>query len=379
MFVARFESTGGRITRVPGRCSHLRFYRIPRGLRSFPQLVQKMEQRNPHHGVQQAQDQRPLNFERQLLSQQRPRHQPIEELMKEEEEERQQHPDQGVVHIQAQAHRGREIAHQGVHNAEHAERVLGKRILRQPHQGAHRQAGDLAAPHQREVHRHQQRHLQKAQELEEQRNVHLEENGAQRHHHHDPGGEPRDLAFALATEQNVPAGVTHGWDAPPGGGAALDGGGAAPEPAGAPAGPGFKLKSGGFEPGTPSPNLWPCAAPMSWYWVRSLSASVPAGAPGGPFRGLSGAFPASAGGGDPMKTGWFAGGESGIGWCTPSTRIRTSSRPLAMPLGSTRISLNGCAPRTTFTTPTGNPRGKMRSSPEVYSHSPGSTFSSKGT
>ncbi len=130
-----------------------------------------------------------LDFEGQLLAQQRPRHHPVEELVKNEEEERQQQADQGVVHVQAHAHGGGEIPHQRLHDAEHAERILGKRILRQPHQGAHQQSADLAAPHQREVHHHQQRHLQKAQKLEEQRNVDLEQDGGQGHHQHDPGAE----------------------------------------------------------------------------------------------------------------------------------------------------------------------------------------------
>ena len=83
------------------------------------------------------------------------------------------------------------------------------------------------------------------------------------------------------------------------------------------------------------------------------AAGVAAGTAAGLMGGASnGALPAVA-------------GSAGSDWWTPSRTTSNSSIPRASPLGVNRISLYVLSPPTFFTRPTGNPRGKMRSSPEV--------------
>ena len=135
--------------------------------------------------------------------------------MKQEEKEAQQQADQAVLHVQAHAHAGGEVSHQGFDDAEHAQRILGKRILRQADQGAHHQPADLAAPHNGEIDHHQQRHLQKTQEREKHGDVDLEQDGRQRHTQQYPGTKPGDLTFTLAAEQDPLARVGHQRSCPP--------------------------------------------------------------------------------------------------------------------------------------------------------------------
>lgn len=78
-------------------------------------------------------------------------------------------------------------------------------------------------------------------------------------------------------------------------------------------GTGGALKSGGLEPGAPSPNLCPCASPMALYRSRNLSASVP-GAPVGGTEAGTAAAEASGGGRLCRWTAAPAAGMSGICW-----------------------------------------------------------------
>src|ERR1022692_1790489 len=73
--------------------------------------------------------------------------------------------------------------------------------------------------------------------------------------------------FAASPRRRVAASVPCGWVASYAG-ACAPGAGI------------FRLKSGGFAPGPPSPNLWFSAAPICRYFCSSLSASVPAGLAG---------------------------------------------------------------------------------------------------
>src|SRR5438094_945724 len=61
-------------------------------------------------------------------------------------EESEIQPHQAVFHVQTHAHAGGEVADQRLHDAEHAERILGERVLRQ-----YQQAADLIVPHDGEV------------------------------------------------------------------------------------------------------------------------------------------------------------------------------------------------------------------------------------
>src|SRR3974377_1696495 len=87
---------------------------------AFAQLIQEVEQEDGHHGIQQAQDQGSPNVEDKLLRQQGPGHDPVEELVENEEEEGQKSAQQRVVNIEADAHGGGEVTDQGFRDPEHA-------------------------------------------------------------------------------------------------------------------------------------------------------------------------------------------------------------------------------------------------------------------
>src|ERR1019366_9092247 len=188
--------------------------------------------------------------------------------------------------------------HQGFHDAEHAQRVLGKRILRQADQRAHHQPADLTAPHDGEIDHHQQRHLQKTQEREKHGDVDLEQDGHQRHYQEYPLTKPRNLAFALAAEEDPLARVGHRRICPP---------------AGVPA-DGFKRRaaSGGFLAGVPAgggallpggPRGYPPWPPVP---VFAGAAGDAAGGPAGGAPGGGGEFfPAPGFGGVPAGEAVF--------------------------------------------------------------------------
>jgi hypothetical protein len=68
---------------LPGACADP----APQESDAFAELIQEVEQEDSHDGIQQAQDQGPLNAECELLRQQSPGHDPVEELVENEEEE----------------------------------------------------------------------------------------------------------------------------------------------------------------------------------------------------------------------------------------------------------------------------------------------------
>src|ERR1022692_2991001 len=62
----------------------------------FSQLVQEMKKGHADDGVQQSEHECALDFERNRAAQQAAREHPVQELVEEVEEERQQEPDHGV-------------------------------------------------------------------------------------------------------------------------------------------------------------------------------------------------------------------------------------------------------------------------------------------
>ena len=65
-----------------------------------------MKKGHAHDGVQQSARECEFDFERNLAAQQTARQHPIQKLVEEIEEERQQEPDDGVLHVDAQTDRG---------------------------------------------------------------------------------------------------------------------------------------------------------------------------------------------------------------------------------------------------------------------------------
>src|SRR6478609_1846475 len=110
--------------------------------------------------------------------------------MEEEEKKSQEQTDEGMIDIESQTHRGRKISNQSLHDAIRSERILRQRILSQSDECADERPGHRTAPHQREVHRYQQRQIEIRQKAEEQRNVDLKQYRDQRDHEQHPGPEP---------------------------------------------------------------------------------------------------------------------------------------------------------------------------------------------
>src|ERR1019366_6396333 len=124
----------------------------------FSQLVQEMKKGHADDGVQQSEHECALDFKSDLAAQQAAREHPVQELVEEVEEERQQEPDHGVLHVDAQADGGGEVPDQSLDDAEHAERLLdGQGVLGQADESADKQSADLAAAHQRKIDGDEQR------------------------------------------------------------------------------------------------------------------------------------------------------------------------------------------------------------------------------
>jgi len=101
-----------------------------------------------------------------------------------------------------------------------------------------------------------------------------------RHAHHHPESKVRNPPFALAAQEDSvrsncsSVGLFHGFGSRrrlwPGGrgfaaGPGLPGAGGSPS----------RVKSGGLDPGSPTPKVWFWASPMALYWDFSASAAVP--------------------------------------------------------------------------------------------------------
>src|SRR5207253_5558754 len=107
-------------------------------------------------------------------------------LMKYVKEKTQDQTDQRMVHIQPQANRRRDVTDDRLGNSEHAERILRKRILRQPDESAHQQSAHRAAAHQCEVNRDNKWQLEIGEKLKKQRNINLEQDRRQRDEKQNP-------------------------------------------------------------------------------------------------------------------------------------------------------------------------------------------------
>src|SRR5690242_11451172 len=85
-----------------------------------------------------------------------------------------QQTDEAVLDIELHAYAGGEIADQRFIDSIHAKWIVEDRILCESGQGADEEAANLSPPHDGEVDHHQQRHLQKPEELKKQWDVNLE-------------------------------------------------------------------------------------------------------------------------------------------------------------------------------------------------------------
>src|SRR5258708_3796051 len=141
---------------------------------------EEMKQRNGHNGVEQAKHEGALGFEVHLLTKQRTRENPKDELMENKEQEAENQADQRVIHVQPLAHRSGDVADDRLGDAEHAERVLGKRILGQADDGAYQQSADGVAAHEREIYGDDEGQLEISQELKKQRDIDLKQDRRQR-------------------------------------------------------------------------------------------------------------------------------------------------------------------------------------------------------
>src|SRR6266404_8232348 len=144
------------------------------------QFIQNVEQGQRHGRVQQGENESLLGIERDHLAEQGPCQHPVKELVEEVKEEGQDETDHGIFHVEADADRSREIAHQRLHDAQHPDGMVAERILNQADSCAIEHRRDSFAPCQREVNRHQQRQLQISQEGNVSRYVKLEQNGDER-------------------------------------------------------------------------------------------------------------------------------------------------------------------------------------------------------
>ncbi len=114
-----------------------------------------------------------------------------------------------MLHVDAQAHRGGEVAHQRLDDTEHAERLFREQgILRQADECANEESANLAAAHQRKIDGHQQGQFQVSELIEETRHVNLEKDRGQGHEQQDARPESRDL-LALVAHQEAIAGFCH--------------------------------------------------------------------------------------------------------------------------------------------------------------------------
>src|ERR1035437_10685324 len=124
------------------------------------QSIQQLGEEHRDNRVENRHYQRLRQFESQRLPQQRVGQHPIQKLVKEEKDKTEEQAQHGGSHVDAQTHRRREISHQRLHNAEHPQGLMRKRVLRQDNRSAKEQTRDRRPPHQRKIHRHQQRQLQ---------------------------------------------------------------------------------------------------------------------------------------------------------------------------------------------------------------------------
>src|SRR5437879_10365221 len=120
-----------------------------------------------------------------------------------------------MVHIQPQTNRCRDVTYDRLGNSEHAERILRKRILRQPDESTHQQSADRAATHQCEVNRDNKWQLEIGQKLKKQWNINLEQDCRQRNEKQNPCLEARNLCIALGMQQDVVVAVSHRSGEPP--------------------------------------------------------------------------------------------------------------------------------------------------------------------
>src|ERR1700722_14111173 len=136
-----------------------------------------MKDGQAHDGVHQPQHQSVLDVKNGLRAQQAALQHPVQKLVEEVKEECEQQPDKGVLHVDTQADGSGEIAHQGVDDTIHAEQVFRKGVLGQADEETYEEAANLAAAHEGEIDGDEQRQLEDAEELEETRDVNLEEDG----------------------------------------------------------------------------------------------------------------------------------------------------------------------------------------------------------
>src|SRR5665213_3389489 len=87
------------------------------------QFIQHVEQRHRDHGIQRGHNQRRWHIETFLLRQQRPRQNPIEELMEEIEKETQHQSHAGIIDVEPLSGGGRKVSHQRFYDAEHPQRI----------------------------------------------------------------------------------------------------------------------------------------------------------------------------------------------------------------------------------------------------------------
>src|SRR4051812_37843914 len=93
------------------------------------QFIQDVIQRDGHQRVQNTLNQRLLQVKIEQLAEQCARHEPIEELMEEVEEQRERQSYAGVLNLESHADKSREVSNQRLYNPEHPERVVRERIL----------------------------------------------------------------------------------------------------------------------------------------------------------------------------------------------------------------------------------------------------------
>src|SRR6185437_3148144 len=176
-----------------------RFWRWRRSV--FAQLIEEMEERYAHQRVEQREQKGSRKVEVHRLAEQGLHHYPVKELVEHIEKKDEQHAHDAVLRVDADADRCREVADQRFDDAEHAERVLRKRILRETDKGADHEAADLAAAHQCEVDHHQQRHLDEAEKLEEEWYVNLKQDGGEGNEEKYPRAKARRLPLAPTAEE----------------------------------------------------------------------------------------------------------------------------------------------------------------------------------
>src|SRR5580698_7588892 len=178
-------------------------------LDGYFQFIQYTEQRQGYGGIQQPENNRLLRIEAQRLTQQRARENPIEELMEEVKEEAENEGDHRVLNVESHADGGREISHQGFHDAIHTYRLMRQRVLHQADEHPVEQGRNRPAPAEREMHGDEQRQLQIRQKRDETRHIDLGQHRDQGDNYQPDKAKPIGRGFARSFGQQSLGGLGH--------------------------------------------------------------------------------------------------------------------------------------------------------------------------